>query len=244
MAQKKKYKSPAMKIEIDWEYWTDARIANELVQDGHICSPSEELRNVLFSMTTEEVHQHVPKKCWYMTSIIQGNQTMTRNQYTKKNKTRSKAGAEARRNHKQLKDLSAKVREMLANEKITKALLKDTPKYVLAATEDGDPQPADVIICVLIAKSFQGDVRAIEQLRKMGYGDTVTLEAGESFFNKERLKLDIVDPTPMQAIEAEVVEAQPPALSDAIQPSESKPAEAVTIEKPKIVITKEKNKNE
>ena len=241
MGSKKRYKSPPLKIEIDWEYWTDERISSELVKDGRIASPSEELRNVLFSMTPDEIKQHVPKRCWYMTSIIQGNQDMTRKQMTKTTKTKSQIGKEGQRTRKQLKDLSIKVREMLANEKITKALLKDTPKYVLAAAENGNPQPADVIIAVLIAKSFQGDVRAIEQLRKMGYGDTVTLEAGESFFNKERLTLNVVDPKPMQAIEAEVVDVAPPQLSEAIQPSEPEPQQP---EKPKIVITKEKNAEE
>lgn len=114
----------------------------------------------------------------------------------------SKGGKTSAKKRKELKDWSLKVRTLLANPDLTATMVnqRKLPKWFngLEYDEDNMPEPSEVIAATLIAKAMNGDVRAIEELRKLGWGDKITLDSTESFFNKSSLQVEIVNPSKEQ----------------------------------------------
>lgn len=180
---------PRKKKEINLEEWTPERFRKELIDDktGQNLPFTDENKEALYSLTREEALQLDPR-------IFQRWRAGV-------DKTFDRGGKGKERNKKktkELKDWSIKVRTLLEDKELTATMLnrKKLPKW-LNPLMDGDemPTPSEVIAATLMAKAMTGDVRAIEELRKMGFGDKVTIDAGQSFFNKEAIKLEIVHPT-------------------------------------------------
>ena len=203
---------------VDWNYWTPERLYEEVLDERRRFKKlSPELREMIKATPTDELREHGPEHLLTVFLAVKGDHVI--NDYATIESRR-----EGAKTTKQLKDLSALVRRMLNQPEIVRALLKNTPSYVKNLSRAGEATPAEVIVCVLIAKAMEGDVRAVDQLRKMGYGDKVTVEAGDSFFNKEQLRLEVVDPKQIDTPKPNVVEAE-------------------VVEQPKYVITKDKNGN-
>lgn len=181
MAKKKE------KIEIDKTEWTPERFEAELIdpKTRRQLPFTTENKAAMAALTRDEaIHLHpVLFSRWRMLN---------------KDLNPTKKGAEAANKRiKELKDWSMRIRKLLNDPEITATMInqKRLPKWlnVLDAEEGKFPTPAEVIGATLMAKAMTGDIRAIEELRKMGFGDKVTIDAGESFFNKGALKLEIVD---------------------------------------------------
>lgn len=173
--------------EIDKSKWTPARFRKELLGDDNQLKPfTEENKAALYALTREEALQLDPRlfQRWRF--------------YHDHKQMAGRGASTSRRRKSELKDWSSKVRQLLSNPDLTATMInqKKLPKWFNGLDyEEGDmPTPAEVIAASLMAKAMQGDVRAIEELRKMGFGDKVTIDAGESFFNKQSLKLEIVNP--------------------------------------------------
>lgn len=217
---------PRKKKEINLEDWTPERFRKELIDDktGQNLPFTDENKEALYSLTREEALQLDPR-------IFQRWRAGV-------DKTFDRGGKGKERNKKktkELKDWSIKVRTLLEDKELTATMLnrKKLPKW-LNPLMDGDemPTPSEVIAATLMAKAMTGDVRAIEELRKMGFGDKVTIDAGQSFFNKEAIKLEIVHPseeskelqqeefkseqepapTPIQVVPAQTVETPAPTV--------------------------------
>ncbi len=178
------------KIKVNKDEWTPERFSAELLdkKTGKNLPFTDENKAALYSLTREEALQLEPRifarwKFYYQ------NQEITK-----------RSGTNSAKKRVELKDWSQQVRRMLSDPDLTATMInqRKMPKWINAFdTEAGQlPTPSEVIAATLMAKAMTGDVRAIEELRKMGFGDKVTLDAGESFFNKSALKLEIVDTTP------------------------------------------------
>ena len=185
-------------IVVNKEEWTPERFARELLDNGTGRPKpfTDENKAALYSLTREEALQLEPR-IFARWKFYHHNQELTKN-----------AGHKTAKRNKELKDWSSQIRKMLADPDLTATMInqKKMPKWLNAFdTEDGVlPTPSEVIGATLMAKAMTGDVRAIEELRKMGFGDKVTIDAGESFFNKQALRLEIVDPSnEIKVLEAE-----------------------------------------
>lgn len=178
------------KIKVNKEEWTPERFAKELLDNGTGRPKpfTDENKAALYSLTREEALQLEPR-IFARWKFYHYNHELTKN-----------AGNKTAKRNKELKDWSSQIRKMLADPDLTATMInqKKMPKWLNAFdTEDGVlPTPSEVIGATLMAKAMTGDVRAIEELRKMGFGDKVTIDAGDSFFNKQALRLEIVDTTP------------------------------------------------
>lgn len=222
---------PRKKKEIDLEEWTPEKFKEELLDEktGRNKPFTEENKAALYALNREEALQLDPRifqrwRAGVDKSFDRGGKGKERN----KKKT------------KELKDWSIKVRTLLEDKELTATMLnrKKLPKW-LNPLMDGEemPTPSEVIAATLMAKAMTGDVRAIEELRKMGFGDKVTIDAGQSFFNKEAIKLEIVHPTEeTKAMERE--EFGTPAeeqLTEAMKESPKPTPEPVTVPEPKVM---------
>lgn len=216
---------PKKKAQIDKSEWTLERLTKELLGDNNQLQPfTEESKAALYALTRQEALQLDPRlfQRW----------RMHHDHY----KMASKGAVTSNRKKKELKDWSAKVRKLLANSDLTATMInqKKLPKWFNGLDyEEGDmPTPAEVIAATLMAKAMQGDVRAIEELRKMGFGDKVTLDTAESFFNKTSLQLEIINPNQdTKAIEAkEFGKEEPQTTPEVIQ---NRPQDDLTVKVPK-----------
>lgn len=197
--------------------WTPERFKEELLGEDNQLKPfTEENKAALYALTREQALQLDPR-------------LFQRWRFYHEHKTMSAKGAASSRKRKsELKDWSSKVRQLLSNTDLTATMINQNklPKWFNGLDYDeGDmPTPAEVIAASLMAKAMQGDVRAIEELRKMGFGDKVTIDAGESFFNKSALKLEIVNPNEeikkMEAKEFGTHQEESPSLPKSIPKQE------------------------
>ena len=214
------------KTDVDLSEWTPEKFKDELIgANGQNLPFTEENKTALYALSREEALQLDPR-------IFQRWRAGVDKNFDRggKGKERNKKKA------KELKDWSVKVRTLLEDKELTATMLnrKKLPKWLNPLIEGEElPTPSEVIAATLMAKAMTGDVRAIEELRKMGFGDKVTIDAGESFFNKDAIKLEIVHPTQeTKAMEKE--EFGTPAeeqLNQTIQ-EESKPEPKVEQPKP------------
>lgn len=204
-------------IKIDKSEWTPERFKRELLGPNNQNQPfTEENKAALYSLTREEALQLDPR-------------IFARWRFYHEHKEMAGRGAKTtNRRKKELKDWSIKVRELLADQEIASLMLNQNklPKWLNVLEE---PTAGDIIIATLMAKAMTGDVRAVEELRKMGFGDKVTIDAGESFFNKQALKLEIVNPNEdtkkMEAKEFGVQQENTFTLPKSIQEQEHLPKE-------------------
>lgn len=178
---------PKKKAQIDKSEWTLERITKELLGDNNQLQPfTEESKAALYGLSRQEALQLDPRlfQRWRM--------------HHEHYEMAAKGAKTSNRKKKELKDWSIKVRKLLNNPDLTATMInqKRLPKWFNGLEyEEGDmPTPAEVIAATLMAKAMQGDVRAIEELRKMGFGDKITLDTADSFFNKASLQLEIVNP--------------------------------------------------
>lgn len=176
------------KTDVDLSEWTPEKFKDELIgANGQNLPFTEENKTALYALSREEALQLDPR-------IFQRWRAGVDKNFDRggKGKERNKKKA------KELKDWSVKVRTLLEDKELTATMLnrKKLPKWLNPLIEGEElPTPSEVIAATLMAKAMTGDVRAIEELRKMGFGDKVTIDAGESFFNKDAIKLEIVHPT-------------------------------------------------
>lgn len=98
---------------------------------------------------------------------------------------------EIKKKEKKEETLSDKLRVLLENEELTEKMLKEKPQWLRAI---GDNKPMSVITGSLIAEGMKGDKRAIELINKIAYGDQVTINAGQGFFDSNEIKIEIVNP--------------------------------------------------
>lgn len=184
---KKENKQEEQEIKINKAEWTPERFEKELIHPTmHYQLPfTPESKAALLSLTREEAIQLNPA-IYARWKIFQ-----------KEFNPAKKAAWTTNKKRKELKDWSRKVRELLSDRELTATMIsqKKMPKWFNALDDDSGklPTPAEVICATLMAKAMAGDVRAIQELRKMGYGDNITIDAGESFFSKGALKLEIID---------------------------------------------------
>ena len=176
------------KTDVDLSEWTPEKFKDELIgANGQNLPFTEENKTALYALSREEALQLDPR-------IFQRWRAGVDKNFDRggKGKERNKKKA------KELKDWSVKVRTLLEDKELTATMLnrKKLPKWLNPLIEGEElPTPSEVIAATLMAKAMTGDVRAIEELRKMGFGDKVTIDAGESFFNKDAIRLEIVHPT-------------------------------------------------
>lgn len=233
MPKKKEEKT----VEIDRSVWTLAKITKELLGDDNQLKPfTEESKAALYGLTRQEALQLDPRlfQRWRM--------------HHEHYKMASRGAITSNRKKKELKDWSIKVRKLLANPDLTATMInqKKLPKWFngLEYDEDSMPTPAEVIAASLMAKAMRGDVRAIEELRKMGFGDKVTIDAGESFFNKQALQLEIINPNEntkqleakefgVQQEESQPNETPESKTEDAPEVIQNRPQDDLTVNVPK-----------
>lgn len=180
---------PKKKKEINLDEWTPEKFAEELIdkKTGQNLPFTDENKAALYSLTREQALLLDPRIFQRWRAGV--DKTFDRGG---KGKERNKKKA------KELKDWSVKVRMLLEDKELTATMLnrKKLPKWINPLMDGEElPTPSEVIAATLMAKAMTGDVRAIEELRKMGFGDKVTIDAGQSFFNKEAIKLEIVHPS-------------------------------------------------
>lgn len=179
MPSKKATEAP----EVNLDEWTPERFQEELIdkKTGKNKPFTEENKAALYALSREEALQLDPR-IFARWKFAIDNKEMTR-----------KSGKNSVKKRRELKDWSIKVRELLGDPEIAQLMLnqKRLPKWLNVLEE---PTAADVIVATLMAKAMTGDVRAVEELRKMGFGDKVVIDAGQSFFNKNALKLEIIAP--------------------------------------------------
>lgn len=172
-----------MAKEIDLSEWTPERFAEELLDEKGRNKPfTAKNKAALYALPREQAI-HLDPRIFARWKMGVENESIT---------AKSVRGRKAA--NKELKDWSVRVRTLLADPEIAQLLLnqKRLPKWLNVLE---DPVAADIIIATLMAKAMTGDVRAVEELRKMGFGDKVTIDAGQSFFNKNALKLEIIAPS-------------------------------------------------
>lgn len=168
---------------VNLEEWTPERFLTELidVKTGRNKPFTPENKAALYALSREEAIQLDPR-------------IFARWKFAAENKEIThKAATTTNTRRKELKDWSVKVRELLGDPEIAQLMLnqKKLPKWLNVLD---NPSAADVIVATLIAKAMTGDIRAVEELRKLGFGDKVVIDAGQSFFTKNALKLEIVSP--------------------------------------------------
>lgn len=100
-------------------------------------------------------------------------------------------GRQALKNAIGARTLSDRVQELIDSEELVDLLLKKKPQWLKALSSS---TPGDVIIATLIGQAMSGNVRAIEVLNKIGYGDQVKLSADQGFFDQAKLTIEIVEP--------------------------------------------------
>lgn len=213
------------KTDVDLSEWTPEKFKDELIgANGQNLPFTEENKTALYALSREEALQLDPR-------IFQRWRAGVDKNFDRggKGKERNKKKA------KELKDWSVKVRTLLEDKELTATMLnrKKLPKWLNPLIEGEElPTPSEVIAATLMAKAMTGDVRAIEELRKMGFGDKVTIDAGESFFNKDAIKLEIVHPTQeTKAMEKE--EFGTPAEEQLNQTIQAESAPEPQVEQPK-----------
>lgn len=94
---------------------------------------------------------------------------------------------------KQMKEnnLSEKLKQLLDNEQLTDKMLSKKPEWVNVLM---DSAPSSIIAGNLIASAMSGDKRSIELIQKIAYGDQVTLNAGQGFFDSNEIKIEVIEP--------------------------------------------------
>lgn len=177
MSKKQPKEAPS---NVDWEKWNPETISLAMIKNKKVQPMSEELKQVFREMPREMAIHLDPR-------LFAKWRLMHRDYDTEE------AIAKRRKRASELKDWSAKVRQILNNADLTTLMLKQDKLPTYLNVLEGQT-PADVMVAALVAKGMMGDVRAIDMLRKLGWGDKVTVDAGESFFNKEAIRLEIVDP--------------------------------------------------
>lgn len=168
--------------QVDWEKWTPETIKLALIHNNKVQAMSEELKQVFREMPREMAIHLDPR-------LFAKWRLMHRDYDTEE------AIAKRRKRASELKDWSSKVRQILNNPDLTTLMLKQDKLPTYLNVLEGQT-PADVMVAALVAKGMMGDIRAVDMLRKLGWGDKVTIDAGESFFNKEAIQIEIVDPKP------------------------------------------------
>lgn len=87
--------------------------------------------------------------------------------------------------------LSEKLKVLLTNEELTDKMIQKKPEWLKILTDNA---PMTVIAGSLIAEAMAGDKTATSLINKIAYGDQVTLNAGQGFFDSNEIKIEIINP--------------------------------------------------
>ena len=87
--------------------------------------------------------------------------------------------------------LSEKLKALLTNEELTDKMIQKKPEWLKILTDNA---PMTVIAGSLIAEAMGGDKSATALINKIAYGDQVTLNAGQGFFDSNEIKIEIINP--------------------------------------------------
>ena len=87
--------------------------------------------------------------------------------------------------------LSEKLKVLLKNEELTDKMIQKKPEWLKILTDNA---PMTVIAGSLIAEAMAGDKTATSLINKIAYGDQVTLNAGQGFFDSNEIKIEIINP--------------------------------------------------
>ena len=96
--------------------------------------------------------------------------------------------------------LSEKLKVLLTNEELTDKMIQKKPEWLKILTDNA---PMTVIAGSLIAEAMAGDKTATSLINKIAYGDQVTLNAGQGFFDSNEIKIEIIDPKHKNDLEVE-----------------------------------------
>lgn len=97
-------------------------------------------------------------------------------------------------------NLSEKLKVLLTNEELTDKMIQKKPEWLKILTDNA---PMTVIAGSLIAEAMAGDKSATALINKIAYGDQVTLNAGQGFFDSNEIKIEIIDPKHKNDLEEE-----------------------------------------
>lgn len=90
---------------------------------------------------------------------------------------------------KKPKNLDKIIREILDDDTLVDKVIQNQPEYWgrLPSKNGGY-----IISTVMMVKAMGGDIKAAEWIRKTGFGDKVTLESEDGFFQKDQFTIQVV----------------------------------------------------
>lgn len=92
------------------------------------------------------------------------------------------------------------VQDLLGDEELLRKMVgdKNLPAY---ADTLPNKNAANIIVAVMVTKAIQGDIKAANWLRRLGYGDKLLHEFDDGFFEKSKLLIEIVEPKHAQELD-------------------------------------------
>ena len=93
------------------------------------------------------------------------------------------------------------VQDLLGDEELLNKIMgnKKLPEYAEILP---NKNAANIIVATMLIKAIQGDMQAANWLRKTGFGDKMLHEFEDGFFEKTKLKIEIVEPKHSQELES------------------------------------------
>ena len=92
-----------------------------------------------------------------------------------------------------VKNWSKVVQDLLGDEELLDKIMgnQKMPEYVDILP---NKNAANIIVATIVIKAIKGDMNAANWLRRTGFGDKMTHEFDEGFFEKTKLTIEIVEP--------------------------------------------------
>ena len=92
-----------------------------------------------------------------------------------------------------VKNWSKVVQDLLGDEELLDKIMgnQKMPEYVDILP---NKNAANIIVAIIVIKAIKGDMNAANWLRRTGFGDKMTHEFDEGFFEKTKLTIEIVEP--------------------------------------------------
>ena len=92
------------------------------------------------------------------------------------------------------------VQDLLGDEKLLETMMgnKKLPAYAEVLP---NKNAANIIVATMLIKAVQGDMQAANWLRKTGFGDKVMHDFDDGFFEKTKLKIEVVQPKHAQELD-------------------------------------------
>ena len=103
---------------------------------------------------------------------------------------------------KGVKNWGKVVQDLLADEELLQKMMgsKSLPAYAeMLPNKDA----ANIIVATMLIKAIQGDMQAANWLRKTGFGDKVMHDFDDGFFEKTKLKIEVVQPKHAQELDTD-----------------------------------------